>query len=83
MDDRRRGARRMSRGQGELLARARKAGRSPDDLGALLEEPIDRTVTPPHRDTEPRDAQDAEPGHVAFLFAAHRAVVDVDVTPDS
>src|SRR6266566_7196206 len=25
----------------ELLARARKAGRSPDDLGVLLDEPID------------------------------------------
>ena len=63
----------------ELLARARKAGRSPDDLGALLEEPIDRTVTHRHRDTAPRDAKTQNQGHVAFLFAAHRAVVDVDV----
>src|SRR5437867_6169373 len=66
-------------GKAELLARARKAGRSPDDLGALLEEPIDRTVTHRHRDTEPRDAKTQNQGHVAFLFAAHRAVVDVDV----
>src|SRR5205823_3208129 len=63
----------------ELLARGRKAGRSPDDLTALLDEPIDRTVTHRHRDTEPRDAKTQNQGHVAFLFAAHRAVVDVDV----
>ncbi len=63
----------------ELLARARKAGRSPDDLGVLLDEPIDRTVTHRHRDTEPRNATTQNQGHVAFLFAAHRAVVDVDV----
>src|SRR5438552_3617934 len=63
----------------ELLARARKAGRSPDDLIALLDEPIDRTVTHRHRDTEPRDPNTQNQGHVAFLFAAHRAVVDVDV----
>jgi CO/xanthine dehydrogenase Mo-binding subunit len=63
----------------ELLARAHKAGRTPDDLAALLDEPIDRTVTHRHRDTEPRDAKTQNQGHVAFLFAAHRAVVDVDV----
>src|SRR6266550_1941914 len=63
----------------ELLARARKTGRSPDDLPALLEEPIDKTVTHRHRDTEPRDPTTQNQGHVAFLFAAHRAVVDVDV----
>src|SRR5256885_13259562 len=63
----------------ELLARARKAGRSPDDLSALLDEPIDKTVIHRHRDTEPRDPTTQNQGHVAFLFAAHRAVVDVDV----
>jgi len=63
----------------ELLSRARKAGRSPDDLPALLEEPIDKIVTHRHRDTEPRDPATQNQGHVAFLFAAHRAVVDVDV----
>src|SRR3989475_8042351 len=64
----------------ELLARARKSGRSREDLGGvLLDEPIDRTVTHRHRDTETRNATTQNEGHVAFLFAAHRAVVDVDV----
>jgi CO/xanthine dehydrogenase Mo-binding subunit len=63
----------------ELLARARKLGRSPDEISALLDEPIDRTVTHRHRDTEARNATTQSQGHVAFLFAAHRAVVDVDV----
>jgi len=63
----------------ELLARARKAGRSPDDLNSLLDEPIDRTVTHRHRETEARNATTQNEGHVAFLFAAHRATVDVDV----
>jgi len=63
----------------ELLARAREAGRSPDELSALLDEPIDRTVTHRHPDTEPRNATTQNRGHVAFLFAAHRAVVDVDI----
>src|SRR5207248_6502179 len=40
----------------ELLARARRAGRRPDELDALLGEPIDRTVTHRHRDTEQRNA---------------------------
>ena len=63
----------------ELLSRARTTGHAPDDIAALLDEPIDRTVTHRHRDTEPRDATTQNQGHVAFLFAAHRAVVDVDV----
>jgi CO/xanthine dehydrogenase Mo-binding subunit len=63
----------------ELLARARETGRAPDDLDALLDEPIDRTVTHRHRDTEGRNPTTQNQGHVAFLFAAHRAVVDVDV----
>ncbi len=63
----------------ELLVRARRMGRSPDELAALLDEPIDKTVTHRHRDTEARDPKTQNQGHVAFLFAAHRAVVDVDV----
>ena len=62
-----------------LLSRARAAGRPPDDLAALLDEPIDKTVSHRHRDTEPRDAATQNAGHVAFLFAAHRAVADVDI----
>ena len=63
----------------ELLSRARRAGRPPDELDELLDEPIDRTVTHRHRDTEPRNPTTQNQGHVAVLFAAHRAVVDVDV----
>jgi CO/xanthine dehydrogenase Mo-binding subunit len=63
----------------ELLVRARKTGRSPDEVMGLLDEPIDRTVTHRHRDTERRNPTTQNQGHVAFLFAAHRAVVDVDV----
>ncbi len=62
-----------------LLSRARAVGRPPDDLAALLDEPIDKTVSHRHRDTEPRDAATQNAGHVAFLFAAHRAVADVDI----
>src|SRR4029078_6403910 len=40
---------------------------------------IAKTITHRHRDTEQRDAKTQNQGHVAFLFAAHRAVVDVDV----
>ncbi len=49
------------------------------DLAPLLDPPIERTVTHRHRPTEPRDATTQNAGHVAFLFAAHRATVDVDV----
>src|SRR5256886_6829261 len=56
-------------GKAERLARARKAGRSPDELSARLAQPIHRTRTHRHRDTEPRDAKTQNPGHVAFLFA--------------
>ncbi|MGH2498625.1 MAG: xanthine dehydrogenase subunit D [Candidatus Limnocylindria bacterium] len=74
----------------ELAARARTAGITFDKrepllaelepkLAVLLEEPIDRTVTYRHRDTEPRGPVTQSHGHVAFLFAAHRATVDVDL----
>ncbi|HET7700262.1 MAG TPA: molybdopterin cofactor-binding domain-containing protein [Candidatus Limnocylindria bacterium] len=63
----------------ELVRRA--AGRRLEDLdiAALLDEPIERLVTHRHRPTEPRNATTQNDGHVAFLFAAHRATVDVDV----
>jgi CO/xanthine dehydrogenase Mo-binding subunit len=49
------------------------------DVETLLDEPIDRTVTYRHRPTEPRNDVTQNHGHVAFLFAAHRATVDVDL----
>src|SRR3989475_1206104 len=62
-------------GNADLLSPPRQSGRSPEDLGGvLLDEPIDRTVTHRHRDTETRNATTQNEGHVAFLFAAHRAV---------
>ncbi len=60
----------------ELALRAR--GRDVDPA-SLLDEPIERTVAHRHRATEPRNATTQNRGHVAFLFAAHRATVDVDV----
>ncbi|HEV8229305.1 MAG TPA: molybdopterin cofactor-binding domain-containing protein [Candidatus Limnocylindria bacterium] len=65
----------------ELRARA-KGGRLDDvDVAELLDRPVERTVTYRHRPTEGRkDSPTTQvDGHVAFLFAAHRAVVDVDV----
>jgi CO/xanthine dehydrogenase Mo-binding subunit len=49
------------------------------DAGDLLDEPIERLVKHRHRPTEARNATTQNKGHVAFLFAAHRATVDVDV----
>jgi len=65
----------------ELDGRASARGVRREDVGlaALLDEPIDRTVTYRHRPTEPRDDTTQNQGHVAFLFAAHRATVDVDL----
>ncbi len=61
----------------ELEGRAR--ARSPDELEELLDTPIEKTVVYRHRATEPLGAGTQNHGHVAFLFAAHRAVVEVDV----
>jgi len=65
----------------ELLRRATAKKRSLADLdiAELLDEPIERTVKHRHRPTEKLDAVTQNHGHVAFLFAAHRATVDVDV----
>ena len=60
----------------ELLRRA--SGRERDPV-ELLDTPIERLVTHRHRPTEARNATTQNDGHVAFLFAAHRATVDVDV----
>ena len=65
----------------ELLRRATARKRSPADFDVLelLEEPIERLVKHRHRPTESLDPLTQNHGHVAFLFAAHRATVDVDV----
>ncbi|MEY3019438.1 MAG: hypothetical protein RLZZ272_422, partial [Actinomycetota bacterium] len=50
------------------------------DLGALLAEgPIDVTREHRHAPTERLDADGQGDAHASFAFAAHRAVVDVDV----
>ena len=49
------------------------------DASELLDTPAERVVTHRHRPTEKRNDTTQNDGHVAFLFAAHRAVVDVDV----
>jgi len=65
----------------ELLRRAtaRKRSLAELDIAELLDEPIERLVKHRHRPTESLDPVTQNHGHVAFLFAAHRATVDVDV----
>jgi CO/xanthine dehydrogenase Mo-binding subunit len=63
----------------ELAERARARGVPRHRLHALLDTPIDRDVVHRHRPTEPLNATTQNHGHVAFLFAAHRASVDVDL----
>jgi CO/xanthine dehydrogenase Mo-binding subunit len=54
--------------------------RLPDDLGALREgEIVEETVEWRHRPTAPLDGRGQGNAHVQYAFAAHRAVVDVDV----
>jgi len=58
------------------------AGRGPfgaDALVRLLDEPIERSIVYRHTPTEPLAEGTQNHGHVAFLFAAHRASVDVDL----
>ena len=64
----------------------RRAGRdsrtlSPVELAELLDtEVIERTVQWRHRPTQPLEAETGQGNaHVQYAFAAHRAVVDVDV----
>jgi len=65
--------------QAELARRARGRRLEDIDLMELLDTPVERVVTHRHRPTEKRNDTTQNDGHVAFLFAAHRAVVDVDV----
>ena len=63
----------------ELDVRAQRRGITRDRLAELLDRPIDRLITYRHRPTEPLNEGTQNRGHVAFLFAAHRATVDVDL----
>ena len=63
----------------ELAKRARGRRLEDVDVAELLGTPVERVVTHRHRPTEKRNDTTQNDGHVAFLFAAHRAVVDVDV----
>lgn len=62
----------------ETRAAGRGATLAIIDVEELLGTPVDRTVTHRHRPTEERTTHMQDDGHVAFLLAAHRAVVDVD-----
>ncbi len=56
----------------------RAAGQPAADIGALLDEPIERDVVYHHRATQPFDENGQGDIHVSFAFAAERAVVEVD-----
>jgi CO/xanthine dehydrogenase Mo-binding subunit len=64
---------------GAVLAACREVRAELGRRGGSLDAPIERTVTWRHRPTERRDERTQNHGHVAFLFAAHRATVDVDL----
>ncbi len=63
----------------ELDLRAHDRGIPRDRIDALLDTPVEQRVTYRHTPTEPLTAATQNHGHVAFLFAAHRASVDVDL----
>jgi len=63
----------------ELDRRSRDRGIPRDRLDALLDTPIEHRLTYRHTPTEPLNDMTQNHGHVAFLFAAHRASVDVDL----
>jgi CO/xanthine dehydrogenase Mo-binding subunit len=63
-----------------LAVKEELARRGPGDLVDLVgDDPIDVTREHHHRETFPLDEKGQGDAHVAFAFAAHRAVVDVDV----
>ena len=64
---------------GELDRRSAERGIARDRLDALLETPVDHRITYRHKPTESLNESTQNHGHVAFLFAAHRASVDVDL----
>ncbi|GAC1696699.1 MAG: xanthine dehydrogenase subunit D [Candidatus Limnocylindrales bacterium] len=63
----------------ELDLRARDRSVPRDSLDELLDTPVEHRITYRHTDTEPLALNTQNHGHVAFLFAAHRASVDVDL----
>jgi CO/xanthine dehydrogenase Mo-binding subunit len=63
----------------ELDGRARDRGIPRERLADLLDTPVEHRITYRHAATEPRNPVTQNHGHVAFLFAAHRASVDVDL----
>jgi CO/xanthine dehydrogenase Mo-binding subunit len=64
---------------GELDRRARDRAIPRDRLEALLDTPVEHRITYRHKPTESLNDMTQNHGHVAFLFAAHRASVDVDL----
>jgi CO/xanthine dehydrogenase Mo-binding subunit len=63
----------------ELSRRASDRGIPRDRLEALLDTPVEHRITYRHKPTESLKEGTQNHGHVAFLFAAHRASVDVDL----
>ena len=64
---------------GAVLAACREVKAELDRRKGALDEPIERSVAWRHKPTQERNAHTQNHGHVAFLFAAHRATVDVDL----
>lgn len=64
---------------GAVLAACREVKAELDRRKGALAEPIERSVAWRHKPTEKRSEHTQNHGHVAFLFAAHRATVDVDL----
>jgi CO/xanthine dehydrogenase Mo-binding subunit len=63
-----------------LLERAGGRALDPALIAALVEgDPVEETREYHHRETQKLDARGQGDAHVTFAFAAHRAVVDVDV----
>ena len=61
------------------LVNAELDRRARDRLEELLDTPVEHRITYRHKPTEALDDVTQNHGHVAFLFAAHRASVDVDL----
>jgi CO/xanthine dehydrogenase Mo-binding subunit len=61
-----------------VMMAARQVREELDRRGGSVDEAIEKTVVYRHRPTQPIDDVTQNHGHVAFLFAVHRAVVDVD-----